>query len=172
MYNIGEKRNGVIRMSHGAEKTNAMRIMEQKKAKYVFYDYTASGAVSGEDVAAAMGQDPGKVFKTLVTVGMSGKNYVFVVPVCKELDLKKAAKTVGEKWVEMIKAKELLQLTGYIHGGCSPVGMKKLFRTVIDRSAEGQETICFSGGKIGYQMETSLSELEKVIPFELSDITI
>ena len=74
-------------MSHGAEKTNAMRIMEQKKAKYVFYDYTASGAVSGEDVAAAMGQDPGKVFKTLVTVGMSGKNYVFVVPVCKELDL-------------------------------------------------------------------------------------
>ena len=77
MYNIGEKRNGVIRMSHGAEKTNAMRILEQKKAKYVFYDYTASGAVSGEDVAAAMGQDPGKVFKTLVTVGMSGKNYVF-----------------------------------------------------------------------------------------------
>ena len=159
-------------MSHGAEKTNAMRIMEQKKAKYVFYDYTASGAVSGEDVAAAMGQDPGKVFKTLVTVGMSGQNYVFVVPVCKELDLKKAAKTVGEKWVEMIKAKELLPLTGYIHGGCSPVGMKKLFRTVIDRSAEGQETICFSGGKIGYQRETSLSELEKVIPFELSDITI
>ena len=148
------------------EKTNAMRIMEQKKAAYVFHDYTASGAVSGEDVAAAIGQDPNKVFKTLVTVGMSGRNYVFVVPVCKELDLKKAAKTVGEKWVEMIKSKDLLPLTGYIHGG-----MKKLFRTVIDRSAEEQTTICFSGGKIGYQMEAPLSELEKVIPIELADIT-
>lgn len=166
------KRNGVMKkMSHSAEKTNAMRIMEQKKAKYVFHDYTASGAVAGEDVAAAMGQSPDRVFKTLVTVGMSGKNYVFVVPVCKELDLEKAAKTVGEKWVEMIKSKELLPLTGYVHGGCSPVGMKKLFRTVIDISAESKETVCFSGGKIGYQMEAPLSELEKVIPMELADIT-
>ena len=159
------------KMSHSAEKTNAMRIMEQRKAKYVFHDYTASGAVAGEDVAAAIGQSPDRVFKTLVTVGMSGKNYVFVVPVCKELDLKKAAKTVGEKWVEMIKSKELLPLTGYVHGGCSPVGMKKLFRTVIDISAESKETVCFSGGKIGYQMEAPLSELEKVIPIELADIT-
>ena len=166
------KRNGVMKkMSHSAEKTNAMRIMEQKKAKYVFHDYTASGAVAGEDVAAAIGQSPDRVFKTLVTVGMSGKNYVFVVPVCKELDLKKAAKTVGEKWVEMIKSKELLPMTGYVHGGCSPVGMKKLFRTVIDISAESKETVCFSGGKIGYQMEAPLSELEKVIPMELADIT-
>ena len=166
------KRNGVMKkMSHSAEKTNAMRIMEQKKAKCVFHDYTASGAVAGEDVAAAIGQSPDRVFKTLVTVGMSGKNYVFVVPVCKELDLKKAAKTVGEKWVEMIKSKELLPLTGYVHGGCSPVGMKKLFRTVIDISAESKETVCFSGGKIGYQMEAPLSELEKVIPMELADIT-
>ena len=166
------KRNGVMKKtSHSAEKTNAMRIMEQKKAKYVFHDYTASGAVAGEDVAAAIGQSPDRVFKTLVTVGMSGKNYVFVVPVCKELDLKKAAKTVGEKWVEMIKSKELLPLTGYVHGGCSPVGMKKLFRTVIDISAESKETVCFSGGKIGYQMEAPLSELEKVIPMELADIT-
>ena len=166
------KRNGVMKkMSHSAEKTNAMRIMEQRKAKYVFHDYTASGAVAGEDVAAAIGQSPDRVFKTLVTVGMSGKNYVFVVPVCKELDLKKAAKTVGEKWVEMIKSKELLPLTGYVHGGCSPVGMKKLFRTVIDVSAESKETVCFSGGKIGYQMEAPLSELEKVIPIELADIT-
>lgn len=159
-------------MSHGIEKTNAMRIMEQKKAAYIFHDYTASGAVAGEDVAAAIGQDPNRVFKTLVTVGMSGRNYVFIVPVCKELDLKKAAKTVGEKWVEMIKSKELLPLTGYVHGGCSPVGMKKLFRTVIDKSAEGYPTICFSGGKIGYQMESSLSELEKVVPFALTDITV
>ena len=166
------KRNGVMKkMSHSAEKTNAMRIMEQKKAKYVFHDYTASGAVAGEDVAAAIGQSPDRVFKTLVTVGMSGKNYVFVVPVCKELDLKKAAKTVGEKWVEMIKSRELLPLKGYVHGGCSPGGMKKLFRTVIDISAESKETVCFSGGKIGYQMEAPLSELEKVIPMELADIT-
>ena len=166
------KRNGVMKkMSHSAEKTNAMRIMEQRKAKYVFHDYTASGAVAGEDVAAAIGQSPDRVFKTLVTVGMSGKNYVFVVPVCKELDLKKAAKTVGEKWVEMIKSKELLPLTGYVHGGCSPVGMKKLFRTVIDISAESKETVCFSGGKIGYQMEAPLSELEKVITIELAAIT-
>ena len=171
MYNVGEKKRSDEKMSHSAEKTNAMRIMEQKKAKYVFHDYTASGAVAGEDVAAAMGQSPDRVFKTLVTVGMSGKNYVFVVPVCKELDLKKAAKTVGEKWVEMIKSKELLPLTGYVHGGCSPVGMKKLFRTVIDVSAESKETVCFSGGKIGYQMEAPLSELEKVIPIELADIT-
>ena len=85
--------------------------------------------------------------------------------------MKKAAKTVGEKWVEMIKSKELLPLTGYVHGGCSPVGMKKLFRTVIDISAESKETVCFSGGKIGYQMEAPLSELEKVIPMELADIT-
>ena len=171
MYNVGEKKRSDEKMSHSAEKTNAMRIMEQKKAKYVFHDYTASGAVAGEDVAAAIGQSPDRVFKTLVTVGMSGKNYVFVVPVCKELDLKKAAKTVGEKWVEMIKSKELLPLTGYVHGGCSPVGMKKLFRTVIDISAESKETVCFSGGKIGYQMEAPLSELEKVIPIELADIT-
>ena len=166
------KRNGVMKkMSHSAEKTNAMRIMEQRKAKYVFHDYTASGAVAGEDVAAAIGQSPDRVFKTLVTVGMSGKNYVFVVPVCKELDLKKAAKTVGEKWVEMIKSKELLPLTGYVHGGCSPVGMKKLFRTVIDISAESKETVCFSGGKIGYQMEAPRSEVEKVMPMERADIT-
>lgn len=157
-------------MSHGIEKTNAMRIMEQKKAAYIFHDYTASGAVAGEDVAAAIGQDPDKVFKTLVTVGSSGKNYVFIVPVCQELDLKKAAKTVGEKWVEMIKSKELLPLTGYIHGGCSPIGMKKFFKTTIHSTAENYDTIMFSAGKIGYQVETSLNSLKKVIRFDLEDI--
>ena len=157
------KRNGVMKkMSHSAEKTNAMRIMEQKKAKYVFHDYTASGAVAGEDVAAAIGQSPDRVFKTLVTVGMSGKNYVFVVPVCKELDLKKAAKTVGEKWVEMIKSKELLPLTGYVHGGCSPVGMKKLFPTFIDETAQLFDTICVSAGKVGAQVELPPDELCRV----------
>ena len=141
-------------------KTNAMRLLDSKNAVYIMHDY------SPEDAK----QQP-NIFKTLVTVGKTGTNYVFLVPVSRELDLKKAAKTVGEKWVEMIKSKELLPLTGYVHGGCSPVGMKKLFRTVIDISAESKETVCFSGGKIGYQMEAPLSELEKVIPMELADIT-
>ena len=166
------KRNGVMKkMSHSAEKTNAMRIMEQKKAKYVFHDYTASGAVAGEDVAAAIGQSPDRVFKTLVTVGMSGKNYVFVVPVCKELDLKKAAKTVGEKWVEMIKSKELLPLTGYVHGGCSPVGMKKLFPTFIDETAQLFDTICVSAGKVGAQAELPPDELCRVTGAKYAQLT-
>ncbi|MBR4027037.1 MAG: Cys-tRNA(Pro) deacylase, partial [Lachnospiraceae bacterium] len=105
-----------------------------------------------------------------VTVGASKKNYVFVVPVCEELNLKKAAKAVGEKSIEMIKSKELLPLTGYIHGGCSPIGMKKFFTTTIDESANECETIIFSGGKIGYQVEVTLEDLKKVIRFELKDI--
>ena len=158
-------------MSHSAEKTNAMRIMEQRKAKYVFHDYTASGAVAGEDVAAAIGQSPDRVFKTLVTVGMSGKNYVFVVPVCKELDLKKAAKTVGEKWVEMIKSKELLPLTGYVHGGCSPVGMKKLFPTFIDETAQLFDTICVSAGRVGAQAELPPDELCRITGAKYEQLT-
>ena len=152
------------------EKTNVMRLLDQKKVSYKSYDYTDSGVVSGMEVAAVLGQDPLQVFKTLVTVGASGKNYVFVIPVCSELNLKEAAKSVGEKSIAMLKAKELLPLTGYIHGGCSPIGMKKLFPTVFDRSAEGYDTIIFSGGKIGFQVELSLSDLEKVIPFHLADI--
>ena len=152
------------------EKTNVMRLLDQKKVSYKSYDYTDSGVVSGMEVAAVLGQDPLQVFKTLVTVGASGKNYVFVIPVCSELNLKEAAKSVGEKSIAMLKAKELLPLTGYIHGGCSPIGMKKLFPTVFDRSAEGYDTIIFSGGKIGCQVELSLSDLEKVIPFRLADI--
>lgn len=152
------------------EKTNVMRLLDQKKVSYKSYDYTDSGVISGIDVAAVLEQDPLQVFKTLVTVGASGKNYVFVIPVCSELNLKEAAKSVGEKSIAMLKAKELLPLTGYIHGGCSPIGMKKLFPTVFDRSAEGYDTIIFSGGKIGYQVELSLADLQKVIPFTLADI--
>ncbi len=152
------------------EKTNVMRLLEQKKVSYKSYDYTDTNVVSGIEVAAVLAQDPLQVFKTLVTVGASGKNYVFVIPVCSELDLKEAAKSVGEKSIAMLKAKELLPLTGYIHGGCSPIGMKKLFPTVFDRSAEGYETIIFSGGKIGYQVELSLADLKNVIPFTLADI--
>ena len=152
------------------EKTNVMRILDQKKINYNSYDYRGTNAVSGMEVATSLNEDPNKVFKTLVTVAKSKINYVFVVPVNKELDLKKAAKSVGEKSVEMIKSKELLPLTGYIHGGCSPIGMKKQFKTVIDKSATNFETFIFSGGKIGYQVEVELNDLEKVINYEFSDI--
>ena len=153
------------------EKTNVMRILDQKKINYNSYDYRGTNAVSGMEVATYLNEDPNKVFKTLVTVAKSKINYVFVVPVNKELDLKKAAKSVGEKSVEMIKSKELLPLTGYIHGGCSPIGMKKQFKTVIDKSATNFETFIFSGGKIGYQVEVTLDDLKKVIDYSLEDIT-
>lgn len=153
------------------EKTNVMRILDQKKINYNSYDYRGTNAVSGMEVATYLNEDPNKVFKTLVTVAKSKINYVFVVPVNKELDLKKAAKAVGEKSVEMIKSKELLPLTGYIHGGCSPIGMKKQFKTVIDKSATNFETFIFSGGKIGYQVEVTLDDLKKVIDYSLEDIT-
>ncbi len=152
------------------EKTNVMRILDQKKISYESHTYDTDKAISGMEVAAVLGQNPNQVFKTLVTVGASKKNYVFVVPVCGELNLKKAAKAVGEKSIEMIKSKELLPLTGYIHGGCSPIGMKKLFSTVVHESAAGCDTIIFSGGKIGFQVQVSLEDLKKVIPFTLSDI--
>ena len=152
------------------EKTNVMRILEQKKIKYNSYSYVSTQAISGMEVATALNQDPNCVFKTLVTVGTSRNNYVFLVPVNKELNLKKAAKSVNEKKVEMIKAKELLPLTGYIHGGCSPIGMKKQFKTVINTTAQNFEKIIFSAGKIGYQVEMSLENLQKVINFTLADI--
>ena len=153
------------------EKTNVMRILEQKKIKHETHSYIGTGAISGTEVAEVLGQNPECVFKTLVTIGKSKSNYVFVIPVEKELNLKKAAKAVGEKSVEMIKSKELLPLTGYIHGGCSPIGMKKFFKTVIDISAEKYETIIFSAGKIGYQVEMSLEDLSKVIRFTTADLT-
>lgn len=152
------------------EKTNAVRLLTQKKLAFQTHDYTDSGAVSGLEVAQALGQEPQRMFKTLVTEGRSGAHYVFLVPVAGELDLKKAASVVGEKSIAMIKSKDLLPLTGYIHGGCSPVGMKKFFPTVIDQSAAQFDTIFFSGGRIGLQIETSLTELEKVIRFRLADI--
>ena len=165
-----------------AKKTNAMRILDQAGATYTTHDYEATGAISGVEVAAALGQDPSMTFKTLVAEGAgkvskgsgSGERtkeyYVFVVPVAAELNLKKAAAAVGEKSIAMIKQKELLPLTGYVHGGCSPLGMKKQFRTVIDRSAEDKETIMFSGGKIGLQIETAPEELAKALDFEYGEI--
>ena len=153
-------------------KTNVMRILDQKKIKYKSYSYADTEAISGVEVAKVLNQDERQVFKTLVTVGASKKNYVFVIPVHKELDLKKAAKVVGEKNVEMIKSKELLGLTGYIHGGCSPIGMKKLFKTVIDISSNDFDTIIFSAGKIGYQVEVNLSDIKDLIKYELEDIVV
>ncbi|MDO4841504.1 MAG: aminoacyl-tRNA deacylase, partial [Phoenicibacter congonensis] len=119
-----------------------------------------------------LGEDPDSVFKTLVTVGKSGEHYVFMVPVACELDLKKAANAVGEKSIAMIKSKELLPLTGYIHGGCSPIGMKKQFTTTIDETAELYDKILFSGGKLGCQIEATLADLQKVTPVKLADITV
>lgn len=153
-------------------KTNVMRILDSKKIKYEMYDYSESDALSGTEVAQFLNQNPDTVFKTLVTAGKSGNHYVFMVPVCKELDLKKAAKSAGEKSIEMIKSKELLPLTGYIHGGCSPIGMKKQFKTFIDISAENYEKIIFSAGKIGYQVEVAVDELKKAVNYELKDICV
>ena len=157
-------------MKQDSSKTNVMRILDQKKVNYESHYYADTDAISGIDVAKALGQNPNQVFKTLVTIGKTKENYVFLVPVNQELDLKKAANAVKEKNIEMIKSKELLPLTGYIHGGCSPIGMKKQFKTVIDVSAQNFQTIIFSGGKIGYQVEVSLDDLRKVIPFDLKDI--
>lgn len=154
------------------EKTNVMRILDQKRINYSSHYYADTDAISGVEVATVLKQDPNQVFKTLVTIGNSKNYYVFLVPVQKELDLKKAAKAVGEKSISMIKSKDLLPLTGYIHGGCSPIGMKKQYKTVIDVSAMDFDTIIFSGGKIGYQVEISLDELKKVLRFEHEDITV
>ena len=164
------------------KKTNAMRILDQHGAAYTTHDYESTGAISGVEVAAVLGQDPSMAFKTLVAEGASRESkgggaertkehYVFVVPVAAELDLKKAAAAVGEKSIAMIKQKELLPLTGYVHGGCSPLGMKKQFRTIIDSSAADKETIMFSAGKIGQQIETSPAELAKALAFEYADLT-
>ncbi len=151
-------------------KTNVMRMLDKAKVNYKHYTYAETDAVSGIEVAAVLKQNPLQVFKTLVTVAKSGQHYVFLIPVEKELDLKKAAHAVNEKSVEMLKSKDLLPLTGYIHGGCSPIGMKKFFKTTIDSSAQNFDTIIFSAGKIGYQVEMSLDELKKVIKFELKEL--
>lgn len=159
-------------MQKKEEKTNVMRILDAKKIKYVTHSYVDTPSTNGVEVANILRQDKADVFKTLVTVAKSKVNYIFVVPVEKELDLKKAAAIVGEKNIEMIKSKDLLPLTGYIHGACSPIGMKKFFKTIIDKSAKDRNKIIFSAGKIGYQIETNLLELSKVIKFELEDIVV
>ena len=153
------------------DKTNAMRMFDAAGLPYEVLFYDAEAAVSGAEVAVALGQDPDQVFKTLVTIGKSGEHYVFMVPVEGELNLKKAASAAGEKSIAMIKSRELLPLTGYIHGGCSPLGMKKVFPTFIDETAILFDTIMYSGGRRGCQICSSLSDLQKLVDVQTADIT-
>ena len=153
-------------------KTNVCRVLDAAKINYNTYCYADTDAVSGVDVAAAMGQDPKRVFKTLVTEAKGGMHLVFVIPVEAELDLKKAAAASGQKAISMLKQKDLLPLTGYIHGGCSPIGMKKQFETYIHESAKEFETIIFSAGKIGYQVEVSPEDLLTVVPYKFADVVV
>ena len=158
-------------MAKKDEKTNVMRTLEQKHIPYTAHGYPhEDGAVDGVTVAGLIGRDPGQVFKTLVTRGAGGGYYVFDIPVSDSLDLKKAAKAVGEKSIAMIKSAELLPLTGYIHGGCSPVGMKKPFPTVFDETAELWDTIVVSAGKIGTQVEVAPADLIALVGASTADL--
>lgn len=152
------------------EKTNAMRILDRFKIPYEGRTYPPE-ITDGEQVAATLGLDPNRVFKTLVTVAHGGEYLVFVVPVNRTLDLKKAARVAGVKNVEMIKQKELLPLTGYIHGGCSPIGMKKQFRTFIHQTAGEFPTFTFSAGKVGHQVELNAEDLKKAVNYTFGDLT-
>ena len=152
------------------EKTNVMRVLDGKKIPYESHAYEPDATMTGEEIAGILGEDPEKVFKTLVTRGKSGAYYVFVVPVKAELDLKKAAKASGEKAVSMIKQKELLPLTGYVHGGCSPIGMKKQFRTFIHETATGFDKVFVSAGRVGFQIELSPADLIDVAGCITADI--
>ena len=152
------------------ERTNVMRVLDQKKTEYTAHTYDPDPTLTGEQIAAILGEDAKKVFKTLVTVGKTGAHYVFVVPVEAELDLKKAAKAAGEKSIEMIKQKELLPLTGYVHGGCSPIGMKKPFKTFIHESASHYDKVFVSAGKVGFQIELSPADLIAVAGCTVADI--
>ena len=154
------------------EKTNVMRVLEQKGVAYTPHTYPTDGSIDGASVAGYLGQDPECVFKTLVARGASGGYYVFDIPVEDTLDLKKAAKAVGEKSIAMIHQKELLPLTGYIHGGCSPVGMKKQFPTVFHETAEILDSICVSAGKIGYQVEVAPADLIALVGAKTADLTV
>jgi Cys-tRNA(Pro)/Cys-tRNA(Cys) deacylase len=153
------------------EKTNVMRVLDGKKIAYESHSYEPDQTLTGAEIAGILGEDPSRVFKTLVTRGKTGQYYVFVVPVEAELDLKKAAKAAGEKAVDMIKQKELLPLTGYIHGGCSPIGMKKAFTTFIHETAKDSEKIFVSAGKVGCQIELAPADLMSVVRCTLADIT-
>ena len=154
------------------EKTNVMRTLEQKKLPYTAHTYDPAGPIDGVSVAQTLGQLPERVFKTLVTKGASGAYYVFDIPVAENLDLKKAAKAVGEKSVAMLPQKELLPLTGYVHGGCSPVGMKKQFPAVFHETVLLYDTVCVSAGKIGFQVECRPGDLIALLRAKTADIIV
>lgn len=155
------------------DKTNVMRLLEQKKISYTPHSYPhADGPVDGVTVAGMIGVEPARVFKTLVARGASKAIYVFVIPVARELDLKKAAKSVGEKSIAMIHVSEITGLTGYVRGGCSPVGMKKRYRTVLDTQAQRVETLLVSAGKIGYQVELAPDALLALVGGTVADLTV
>lgn len=161
----------MVKAKDKAKKTNALRALDAAKIPYEVTFFESPEALSGTAVADLLGQNPDSVFKTLVTQGKTGAHYVFMVPVALELDLKKAALAVGEKSVAMIPAKELLPLTGYIHGGCSPIGMKTPFPTTIDASAKAYDTIMFSGGRLGCQLSMAPGDLNKIVPLKFEAIT-
>ncbi len=152
------------------EKTNVCRVLDAKKIEYKLHTYEPDATKNGEEIADILGEDADKVFKTLVTRAKSGAYYVFVVPVKEELDLKKAAKAVNEKSVSMIKQKELLPLTGYVHGGCSPIGMKKQFPTIINETAVSYDKIFVSAGKVGFQIELYPENLIDMVRADIADI--
>lgn len=157
---------------HKEEKTNVMRVLDQKKIPYTAHTYPADGPIDGVSVAGYLGQDVERVFKTLVTKGSTGAYYVFDIPVAENLDLKKAAKAVGEKSIAMLPQKDLLPLTGYVHGGCSPVGMKKQFPTVLHETAILYDTICVSAGKVGAQVELAPQALLDLLGASAADVTV
>ena len=152
------------------EKTNVMRVLDSRKIAYTAHSYEPDPALTGAQIASILGEEPEKVFKTLVTQGKSGRYYVFVIPVEAELELKKAAKVCGEKAISMIRQKELLPLTGYVHGGCSPIGMKKAFPTFIHESAESFERMYVSAGKVGCQIELKPEDLLKTTGSRCADL--
>ena len=153
------------------DKTNVMRVLDSKKIHYSSHFYTQDATMTGEDIAILLNEEPSHVFKTLVTQGKTGNYYVFIIPVTQELDLKKAAKSAGEKSIDMIKQKELLPLTGYVHGGCSPISMKKQFKTFIHETAMKYETIFVSAGKLGCQIEIVPADLITVAKCTVADVT-
>lgn len=152
------------------DKTNVMRVLDSRKISYESHTYEQDATLTGAEIAAILGEETARVFKTLVTQGKSGAYYVFVVPVEAELDLKKAAKVAGEKAIAMIKQKDLLPLTGYVHGGCSPIGMKKQFPTFIHETATGYDKVFVSAGKVGYQIELAPDDLIKVAGCKPADV--
>lgn len=153
-------------------KTNAMRILDRNKIKYTLNTYECDNFIDGVSVADALGQDYDMSFKTLVTVGKSGQYYVFAIPIAEELDMKKAAKVVGEKNIEMLHVKDINKVTGYIRGGCTPIGMKKQYPTVIHESAKMYDTIIVSGGRIGAQIFLAPDDLIKVTGGKYEDVIV